>query len=457
MRACSAPASSGWHSLFASSRELRLHATLENGQTFGWHRQPDGESDEPVWVGVLGRRLLALRQTETGTYFRCLSSLPASAASPVTTTSTAAEAAAALGSQPQHVAALREELHDYFQMAQPLLPLYEAWSAADPRMNAVARALPGMRVLRQDPTECLFSFICSSNNNIGRIGGMLQALRRAYGSPLPSVAPSAAFEPVGIGGATEFFTFPSAEALAAASETELRALGLGYRAAFVRQTAATIVERGPQWLPSLRSNADPAAVRAELCELSGVGPKVADCVALFSLDQTGAVPVDTHVWDIACRDLDPTLITVGSLTPTVYARVGDLFRARYGLHAGWAHSVLFAAEVSNSQPCGAEAAGTPRPVPPLSLAPASGPPHPVATQRHLSALGKQAKHETGRSPPRCAAARRGVTPTSTRVPARMAAARLPIGATRGRAAGNGRLPRGEQGGPSAREARPRGG
>ena len=73
--------------------------------------------------------------------------------------------------------------------------------------------------------------------------------------------------------------------------------------------------------------------------------KVADCVALFSLDQSGAIPVDTHVWDIACRDLDPTLTNCGSLTPKVYNRVGDLFRGKYGDHAGWAHSLLFAAEL----------------------------------------------------------------------------------------------------------------
>ena len=66
-------------------------------------------------------------------------------------------------------------------------------------------------------------------------------------------------------------------------------------------------------------------VRSMLCELPGVGPKVADCVALFSLDQAGTVPVDTHVWQIACRDLDPTLSECKSLTPAVYERVGLLF------------------------------------------------------------------------------------------------------------------------------------
>eukprot|EP00953_Heterococcus_sp_UTEX-ZZ885_P008656 5170-Heterococcus_DN1.PRE.1 len=82
-----------------------------------------------------------------------------------------------------------------------------------------------------------------------------------------------------------------------------------------------------------------------LCTLRGVGPKVADCIALFSCDQTGCIPVDVHVWRIACRDYDTSLQKAKSLTPTIYERVGDLFREKYGSHAGWAHSLLFAAEL----------------------------------------------------------------------------------------------------------------
>ena len=328
----------GWSALAVAPCELRLHATLDNGQCFGWRRQP---GDENVWVGVLGQKLLALRQTESDCLFRCLSRADSSGHEAT------AEAEEAV---------LRDELRDYFQLDTPLVPLYEEWSQADERMATVARALPGMRVLRQEPVECLFSFICSSNNNIARIGGMLQTLRRTYGEPLPQIAAAPVsdsalgFEPVGHGDAPEFFTFPSAERLASASEAELRGLGLGYRAAYVRQTAAAICTRGSDWLPSLRSMREPDTVRSLLAELSGVGPKVADCAALFSLDQAGAIPVDTHVWDIACRDLDPSLTQCGSLTPKVYSRVGELFRGRYGDHAGWAHSLLFAAELPLFKP-----------------------------------------------------------------------------------------------------------
>ena len=88
-------------------------------------------------------------------------------------------------------------------------------------------------------------------------------------------------------------------------------------------------------------------MQEELLELPGVGRKVADCVALFSLDQSAAIPVDTHVWDIALRDYDCSLRSTKSLTPTVYENVGDIFRKLFPNKAGWAHSVLFAAEVCN--------------------------------------------------------------------------------------------------------------
>jgi hypothetical protein len=82
-----------------------------------------------------------------------------------------------------------------------------------------------------------------------------------------------------------------------------------------------------------------------LCTLRGIGPKVADCIALFSCDKADCIPVDVHVWRIACRDYDTSLQSAKSLTPSVYERVGDLFRDKYGSHAGWAHSLLFAAEL----------------------------------------------------------------------------------------------------------------
>ncbi|EGZ25302.1 hypothetical protein PHYSODRAFT_479501 [Phytophthora sojae] len=92
------------------------------------------------------------------------------------------------------------------------------------------------------------------------------------------------------------------------------------------------------------------AYQDELMVFAGVGRKVADCVALFSLEKLEAIPVDTHVWQIACRELDASLSDRKSITPTVYRMVGDLFRTRFAPQAGWAHSVLFAGDLSAFKP-----------------------------------------------------------------------------------------------------------
>lgn len=215
------------------------------------------------------------------------------------------------------------------------------------RLRKVGECLPGMRVLRQDPLECLLSFICSSNNNVARIAGMIGRLREEFGSPMAVGA-------AGIGRDTplRLFSFPTLEQLSAASEERLRELGFGYRAKFVTKTVSKLRSEefgGTAWLERLRGLPQSAenvkSVRTELQRLDGVGPKVADCVALFALDRRGAIPVDTHVWQIACRDFDRQLLDAKSLTPAVYDRVGDLFRERYGEYAGWAHCLLFAAEL----------------------------------------------------------------------------------------------------------------
>lgn len=124
---------------------------------------------------------------------------------------------------------------------------------------------------------------------------MINKLRRTYGTKIGHVD------------GQDYFCFPSCAALASANEADLRALGLGYRAKFINKTCQYIeAQGGVEWLYGLRQKSHDEVVES-LMQLAGVGRKVADCVALFSLDQHNAVPVDTHVWAIACRDYDPSL------------------------------------------------------------------------------------------------------------------------------------------------------
>ena len=145
-------------------------------------------------------------------------------------------------------------------------------------------------------------------------------------------------------------------------ESKLRALGFGYRAKYIAATARIIAGKPKGWLNSLRNPEEPAFppfstlasncapmtykhAHKELLQLSGVGPKVADCICLMGLGWAEAVPVDTHVWQIAQRDYKFGKGKAKTFSTSLYHPVGDFFRDLWGKEAGWAHSVLFTADL----------------------------------------------------------------------------------------------------------------
>lgn len=210
------------------------------------------------------------------------------------------------------------------------------WDAADierrivrrgPELAPYMEGMRGLRVLRpSDPSETFFSFLCTPNNNVARITGMVRTLA-AFGDPLAEVD-----------GRT-IHRFPSAEMIARIPEQELRERRFGYRAGTITRAAAEVARRGEAWLPGLKSASYDEAMR-ELLAIPGVGPKLADCIALFALDHTEAVPVDTHVWQQVVRIYRPDW-EGKSLTPARYAEAGTIFRDRFGDLSGWAHQYLF--------------------------------------------------------------------------------------------------------------------
>lgn len=246
-------------------------------------------------------------------------------------------------------------LKNYFNLHHDLAELYKQWADADPNFRKRAPKFTGVRMLNQDAWEALVGFICSSNNNISRISQMVHKLCLHYGPYIGTI------------GEEVFHDFPTPAALTAPGvEAHLRELGFGYRARYIAQTAQNISQDRPEgWLLSLRNPASvawgavapgkataheetPTYKRAheQLLELTGVGPKVADCVCLMGLGWGEAVPVDTHVWQIAMRDYKFGGKSKNkTLTRALYDAVGDHFRELWGSQAGWAHSVLFTADL----------------------------------------------------------------------------------------------------------------
>ena len=244
--AVASPASAhGWMPLGAPPEELRLDVTLPTGQSFRcgrgapalrrcrrrgvarnrlrrlrplsprrWRRAGPGQ-----YSGVVAGRVFALRQTEEDVLYRLLPLRPA----PHHASAAAAPPAPQAPEPPGDAAAA---LREYFAMGVALAPLHAHFCAVDPlRFAQLAPFVKGARVLRQEPDECLFAFICSSNNHVSRIEGMVQRLCAAYGTCLGVNA-----EEADDAAAVPYYAFPTAEQLAAAKEEELRALGFGYRA-----------------------------------------------------------------------------------------------------------------------------------------------------------------------------------------------------------------------------------
>lgn len=218
-----------------------------------------------------------------------------------------------------------EEFCRIFGLAVGHEDWFEGVLTADPGLSGAVESCRGLRILVQDdPVEVLFSFLCSANNHVKRIEGMVGKLA-SYG---------------------DGWRFPDLEVLAGIDGSDLRAAGFGYRAERVPACAAKVLEFGGRaWLEELRFGQSDWVVE-QLQLLPGVGPKVAECVALFGLGHGDVVPIDTHIWNAVRRRYLPELVG-GSLTVSRRRLVRDLMRDRFGDEAGLAHLVLFVDEMRN--------------------------------------------------------------------------------------------------------------
>lgn len=299
------------NTLFFPITELHLEHTLVCGQAFRWKQDKDG-----WWSCLLPitlpppdgprHRLVRIWQDREQVFYQTF---------------------------PQHGGLAH--IRDYFRLDIDLPALAEAFQASDPGLVDALQAFRGMRVLRQDPEECLFSFLCTPAAPLYRIRGSIAALCRAYGDPAPQGEVAGVLH----------YGFPPAHRLAELSLPQLQKYGLGFRAKNIRETARQVmVNGGADWLVGLRALPYQEA-KAALMTLPGVGDKIADCVCLFSLDKDDAIPVDTHIRQIAQRRYLTAPGGSGqagkTFTRKAYAQIGDLIRDRFGARAGWAQQYLF--------------------------------------------------------------------------------------------------------------------
>ncbi|SJX61391.1 related to 8-oxoguanine DNA-glycosylase [Sporisorium reilianum f. sp. reilianum] len=448
----------GYFALRAATSQILLPLTVSNkcGQAFRWRcnkvwepRTQGSSTDEAYeeqieWSLCLSDRVVLLRQDEHRGFLYHKTLLPSTSASP--------------SDSKQEMETSRGTVRfliDYLSLDVPLESLYTEWAEKDPVFARFATRFSGLRMLRQDPWECLCAFVCSSNNNIARIGQMVQnlcthfspvLLEHSYAAPPPSFQSADTLKSEGEGSTPRdveqgevriaYHPFPPPEALAKPGvEEKLRELGFGYRAKYLARTAQMLCEKHGKkskkpsgwqsrekvvdhldeahWLYGIKAEEDngfstrqqpsppistvdevakeeqdPEPVkkrsrrtssrtdrittagqttseappeteektfesvrsylqhlrtisyrdaRQELMQFPGVGPKVADCILLMSLDQASSIPVDRHVFQFAEKWY--------RLRTKKYEEIADYFRELWGEYAGWAHSVLFTADL----------------------------------------------------------------------------------------------------------------
>ncbi|MGA2308628.1 MAG: DNA glycosylase [Candidatus Bathyarchaeia archaeon] len=276
------------------SRPFNLDFTLCCGQTFRWEKQGDW------WYGVVGQAPCKIRQTGKTLAFEGVDA---------------------------------GFVENYFRLDDDLPEIFSRINK-DRNIEAAISEFNGLRILRQEPWECLISYICATYKSISAIKGMLANLSRRFGEETRKDTQI-------------LYTFPKPAKLAKAGLHELLACGLGYRAKYVSETAKLVRENTLD-LERLEKMAY-AKAKQELTSLPGVGPKVADCVLLFSLEKLQAFPVDVWIRRAILKyyaryfpkEFVKRLSAQESLSSSGYEKLGSFGREYFGDYAGYAQEYLY--------------------------------------------------------------------------------------------------------------------
>lgn len=219
---------------------------------------------------------------------------------------------------------IKEVCTQYFDLNRDYESIKNKLSKIDEYMEESIKFGYGIRILNQDLWETIISFIISANNNIPRIKGIIERISCKYGKKI-------------IYNEKEYYTFPTPEELSKASVEDLRNLGLGFRDVRVYETTQIIVNKEVD-LEQLKEEKDFQKVRETLLTLPGVGPKVADCILLFSeLKRWEAFPID--VW--VRRVMNELYIKNENEEKVNKKLIEDIAHEKFGNLAGIAQQYLF--------------------------------------------------------------------------------------------------------------------
>ena len=263
---------------------------FECGQCFRWDKEIDGS-----YTGIFGNNVLNVSKNNNSIIFKGMCEKD-----------------------------IKETCIKYFDLNRDYEKIKEKLSKIDDNLKTSIEYGNGIRILNQDLWETIISFIISANNNIPRIKGIINRISQKYGKEI-------------VYNNKSYYTFPTPEELSKASVEDLRNVGLGFRDIRVYKTTQKIYNKEFD-LEKLQQEKDTNIIREKLLTLDGVGPKVADCIILFStLKRFDVFPID--VW--VRRVMNELYIKNADETKVNKKDIEQLAREKYGNLAGIAQQYLF--------------------------------------------------------------------------------------------------------------------
>ena len=271
-------------------KSFELKDIFDCGQCFRWNEQEDGS-----YTGVFEENVLNVSKTNNEIIFKGICKED-----------------------------IKKTVEKYFDLNRNYEDIKNKLSKIDENMKKSIEYGKGIRILNQDLWETIISFIISANNNIPRIKGIIERLSKKYGKEIDW-------------NGNKYYTFPTAEELKDVTIQEYRELGLGFRDIRLYETTHMILDKKVN-LEEMQKNPNTFEVREQLLSLSGVGPKVADCILLFStLKRFEVFPIDVWVRrvmnDLYIHNPDETKVNKKEIEKIAKEKYGDL--------AGLAQQYLF--------------------------------------------------------------------------------------------------------------------
>lgn len=262
-------------------QNFNLRDIFECGQCFRWN-----ETDENTYIGIAFGKVIEVKLIEKDLYI---------------------------------YNATKEEVEniwiDYFDLTRDYGIIKEELSK-DPLLAEAIEFGEGIRLLKQDPFELIISFIISANNRIPMIKRAIDRISQRWGEKIEYKG-------------NIYYTFPTIDRLRSATEEELKDCGVGFRGKYIKATVETLDDNMIDEM--LNSNDDQC--HKLLQKLSGIGPKVADCIMLFSMEKYSAFPVD--VW--VKRAMQHFYLAPDVSLP----KIREFARDKFGKYAGFAQQYLF--------------------------------------------------------------------------------------------------------------------